>query len=103
MKNIFTLTTLLLFLTGCTHFPFVYRPNIQQGNVISTEALKDIKPGLSAEQVRYIMGSPLLTNVLDTQHWNYVYTYKNGKTNKFESKRVIIHFVDGVVKDFDVS
>jgi len=90
---------LLMVMTGCTKFPFLYRPDIQQGNLISAEAVKQLKPGMPADQVRYLMGNPVAINVFEPQRWDYVYTYQPGH-GTMPSKRVVVHFEGEVVKDY---
>src|SRR4051812_46517976 len=40
-----------------------YRPDIQQGNFVSQEMLAQIKPGQTRDQVKFLLGTPLLTDV----------------------------------------
>lgn len=99
MRAILTTIVFLMVMTGCTKFPFLYRPDIQQGNLISANAVKQLKPGMPADQVRYLMGTPVLTNTFDTDRWDYVYSYQPGSGN-MQSKRVVVHFENGVVKNY---
>lgn len=99
MRTLLTAMVALMVMTGCTKFPFLYRPDIQQGNLISADAVKQLKPGMPADQVRYLMGNPVLTNVFEPQRWDYVYTYQPGH-GTMQSKRVVVHFENEVVKDY---
>lgn len=50
---------------------------IQQGNVITQEMVDQLEPGMSSEQVSYIMGSPVTRSTFSPEgRWDYVYTYK---------------------------
>jgi outer membrane protein assembly factor BamE len=72
-----------------------YRPDIQQGNVIIESALNQLKPGMSQEQVRFILGSPLLLDPFHADRWDYVYRYQTGK-GQVENSRITIVFKDGI-------
>ena len=47
---------------------------IQQGNIITQAMVDQLKPGITREQVAYIMGEPVLRNTFDDDRWDYVYT-----------------------------
>ncbi|MET0384142.1 MAG: outer membrane protein assembly factor BamE, partial [Burkholderiaceae bacterium] len=77
-----------LALAGCSNFSqpasikgFVawiapYRADIVQGNVVTTEQIGQVKPGMSRVQVREILGSPLISDPFHAQRWDYVFTLK---------------------------
>lgn len=91
-----SLLTLSLALTACTQngwYPFLYKPDVQQGNVYGSEMLSQLQLGMTSDQVRYIMGDPVLRNVFDTQHWNYIYYLLPGKGETKET-RVTLTFVN---------
>ena len=50
-----------------------YRMVIQQGNFISQEMVAQLKPGMSKEQVRFILGTPLVTDIFHADRWDYVF------------------------------
>jgi outer membrane protein assembly factor BamE len=53
-----------------------YKMDVVQGNFVSKEQAAAIKPGMSREQVRGILGTPLLTSVFHANRWDYVFTFK---------------------------
>ena len=60
------LAAFALFMTGCAYKPsFIneYKIDVQQGNVLTQDMVAQLKPGQTREQVRFILGSPLLTDV----------------------------------------
>jgi outer membrane protein assembly factor BamE len=85
---------LSLLLTGCIH---MYRFNIQQGNVITPDMLAQLKTGMTEQQVQYLMGTPVLTDPLNPNRWDYVYTYKPGNGTMSE-KRVTLYFANGALQ-----
>jgi outer membrane protein assembly factor BamE len=77
MKKLLILIALLLPLSGCSYF-HVHKMDIEQGNVLTAEAVNRVHIGMTTEQVKDILGTPVLINVFDTNRKDYVYTYKPG-------------------------
>jgi outer membrane protein assembly factor BamE len=50
-----------------------YRADILQGNVVTREQAQALKPGQSREQVRQILGAPLLADPFHANRWDYVF------------------------------
>jgi outer membrane protein assembly factor BamE len=71
-----------------------YKIDIQQGNFISQDLVAQLKPGMSKDQVRLALGTPLLTDVFHADRWDYVY-WREAPDGKRESRRVAIFFADG--------
>lgn len=67
---------LALGLTGCFIRP--YKFTLYQGNDIQAEQVSQIQVGMSKEQVRYLLGTPLLQDVFHAERWDYVYLEKPG-------------------------
>ena len=68
---------LLVVLVGCGKpfwLPEAHKIDIQQGNLISAEQLDQLRTGMSRQEVRALLGDPVLSNSLDTQRWDYLYT-----------------------------
>jgi outer membrane protein assembly factor BamE len=53
-----------------------YQPQVVQGNFISREQVATLQPGLSRQQVRDALGTPLLTSVFHADRWDYVFTLR---------------------------
>lgn len=84
-----------LWLTGCSNVPRIvteYRIDIQQGNVLTQDMVSQLKPGQTRDQVRFILGTPLLTDVFHDRRWDYAYRYQNGRTNAVESRQFSVFF-----------
>lgn len=95
----------ILYLSGCradgSHWLTPYRADVVQGNFISQEQAAVIQPGMSPVQVKAILGTPLLTGLLDDTRWDYAFSIK--KRGQVEQKyRVTVFFADGVVSSLDV-
>lgn len=53
-----------------------YKVEVVQGNFVSREQVEALQPGMSREQVRAILGTPLVTSVFHADRWDYVFTLK---------------------------
>lgn len=70
-----------LLLVACSSKPsFIneYKIDIQQGNVLSQEAVAQLKPGQTRDQVRFLLGTPMIADIFHQQRWDYIYQYKSG-------------------------
>lgn len=68
-----------------------YRMVIQQGNFISQEMVSQLKPGMSKEQVRYILGTPLVTDIFHADRWDYVF-FREAADGKREQRNLSVVF-----------
>ncbi|OCG03029.1 outer membrane protein assembly factor BamE [Gilliamella sp. wkB112] len=63
-----------VLLSGCSIVDrWVYRPDINQGNYVTTEAIDMLQVGQTKDQVVFIMGSPMLTSAFGDNVWYYVF------------------------------
>lgn len=73
--------------------PIVYRQDIQQGNVVTQEAVDRLEPGMSKRQVRFLLGAPLLVDVFHDNRWDYIYRMTEGWSDT-EQQHLILYFED---------
>lgn len=89
--KILTLLVLQL-LAGCSSVPsLVYKIEIQQGNVITQEMVDKLKPGMTRSQVRFALGSPMISDVFHDNRWDYVYRLEQ-KGNLVEQRQLTVFF-----------
>jgi outer membrane protein assembly factor BamE len=77
-----------------------YRPDIQQGNFISQEAFSQLQVGQTREQVRFLLGTPLLTDIFHADRWDYAFYLARGN-GELTTSRVTVHFKDNKVAKID--
>lgn len=85
-----------LFLAGCGSnigFPGVYRIDVEQGNIITSEMVEQLQQGMTRRQVRFILGTPLIEDTFHNDRWDYRYTLRNG-TNTLEENMLTVYFED---------
>ena len=72
-----------------------YRINIVQGNFVSREAAAQLKEGMTRDQVKFLLGTPLLTDVFHADRWDYVFSFRRGSTPVVQERRFTVFFQDG--------
>ena len=86
---------LALALGGCSTVPRIvneYKIDVQQGNVLTQDMVAQLKPGQTKDQVRFILGSPVLSDMFHGNRWDYVYRLKKGATGEVESRKFSVFF-----------
>ena len=88
------LLVLSLLVTACSpSLPSIkpYKMPIQQGNLVSSKMMMQLKPGMTKTQVRFVMGTPLINDSFHKDQWDYFYQMeKDGAI--IEKRRVILMF-----------
>jgi outer membrane protein assembly factor BamE len=71
-----------------------YRIEIQQGNFVSQEMVSQLKPGMTREQVRFVLGTPLVADIFHADRWDYPY-YRDVPGKPREQRKFSVFFEDG--------
>ncbi len=95
-----------LTLSACSSW--VYRYDVSQGNYLEQKSIDKLQVGMTKEQVKFILGSPVVVDAFNNDTWNYVYKLKSGRNKDFDiKKQFIINFAnDKLVSasgDFELS
>ena len=91
---------LLPLFTACANAPDItsrltpYRIDVRQGNFVTPEMAAQLKPGQTKDQVRFILGTAMLTDVFHADRWDYVYYFKPGH-GEAQEKRLAVFFAGG--------
>lgn len=79
-----------------------YKIDVQQGNVLGQDMVAQLKPGQTREQVRFLLGTPLIADMFHQNRWDYVYRFQSGKSGEVESRRFAVFFdADGRLERVD--
>ena len=94
-----------LSLSACSSW--VYRIDIPQGNYLEQKDIDKLQIEMTKEQVKYVLGSPVVIDSFDQDTWHYVYRFKSGRSTKYNAKKkFIIKFKDNKLVsaegDFDL-
>jgi outer membrane protein assembly factor BamE len=96
MRNVLLLAALAVLLSGCIS---VYKLEIQQGNVVTQEMIDKLKPGMTRSQVRYVMGTPLVTDPFHPDRWDYYYYLRRSEDKVGESRHLTVIFKNDVLAE----
>ncbi len=80
--------------SGC-----VYRQTIAQGNLIEQEDLDQVEIGMTRNQIRFLLGTPMIDDPFHRDRWDYVYYLKIGRKDAGFKRWVSIFFVDDRVSE----
>lgn len=98
IKKSIVLATLLLATalgsSGC-----VYRLNVQQGNLVDQAKVDQVEIGMTRNQVRFLLGTPLVDDAFNRNRWDYLYYVKPGRKPAIEQHWITVYFDENVVTD----
>lgn len=77
-----------------------YRISIQQGNFVSEEMVAQLKPGMTQDQVRFVLGTPLLSDLFHADRWDYPFRLQKGN-GELTTSRVTVFFKNQLLDHFD--
>ena len=106
---IVTLVVAATLSAGCIK---VYKLDTQQGNVVTQEMVDKLKPGMTRSQVRFVLGTPLITDPFHRNRWDYFYSFAEARGKTRQTRRLTILFRDNklvgvqgdlVTKDVDTA
>jgi outer membrane protein assembly factor BamE len=80
--------------SGC-----VYRQTIAQGNLIEQEDLDQVEVGMTRNQVRFLLGTPMIDDPFHQERWDYIYFLKVGRKDATFKRWVSVFFEDGLVRE----
>ncbi|HEJ7115976.1 TPA: outer membrane protein assembly factor BamE [Serratia marcescens] len=100
-KTLTAATVVLVMLTaGCSTFEkVVYRPDINQGNYLTSTDVAKIQKGMTQQQVAYTLGTPMLQDPFGTQTWFYVFRQQPGHEDITQQTLTLTFDSAGVLTD----
>ena len=101
-RRLIAIVAIASALSACKNVPMLpgispYRIDIQQGNVVTQDMIDKLKPGMTKQQVRFVMGSPPIVDPFHKDRWDYVY-YLNKGGRVIEHRRLVLRFDGEVLK-----
>ncbi|MEO7399982.1 MAG: outer membrane protein assembly factor BamE [Polaromonas sp.] len=76
-----------------------YKVDVIQGNFISKEQVEQLRPGLSRDDVKALLGTPLMASLFHADRWDYVFTMKRQGVEP-QSFKYSVHFKDNLLERF---
>jgi len=88
---------------ACSYIPTIpgttpYKMEIQQGNFVTQDMISRLKPGMTREQVRFVLGTPLVTDLFHADRWDYIYAREPMGGGRMEQRRFALFFEDAKLK-----
>jgi outer membrane protein assembly factor BamE len=102
LRALAAIAALFLVSCGSARLPMPdiapYHIEIQQGNFVSQEMVSQLKPGMSKDQVRFVLGTPLITDSFHADRWDYVFRRQRANSRELEHRKIAVIFEDGKLK-----
>jgi len=94
---------LAICVAGCDVAPKLtpYRIEIQQGNYVTQDMVARLTPGLTRDQVRFVLGTPLVSDIFHDERWDYVFMRQRANSPEIEYGRIAVFFEGGKLKRVD--
>jgi outer membrane protein assembly factor BamE len=88
------LMTTLPFAGGC-----VYQASLSQGNLLKQADLDQVKVGMTRNQVRFLLGTPMIDDPFHEERWDYIYYLRVGRDKATFKRWVSIYFDGDTVRE----
>ena len=76
-------------LTACIR---PYQPDIQQGNILNNNRLKELRAGMSKQEVLFILGTPMVIDPFNENRWDYYYSKRNSMSKETSTRLITAIF-----------
>ncbi|MCH7981980.1 MAG: outer membrane protein assembly factor BamE [Proteobacteria bacterium] len=70
---------------------------MSQGNLIKQEDLDQVEIGMTHNQVRFLLGTPMINDPFHVDRWDYVYYLRIGREDAGFKRWVTVLFEEGEV------
>lgn len=80
--------------SGC-----VYRQTIAQGNLVEQEDLDQVEVGMTRNQVRFLLGTPMIDDPFHKDRWDYIYYLKIAREDATFKRWISIYFENDLVSE----
>jgi len=77
----------------------VYQATLSQGNLIKQEDLDQVEVGMTRNQVRFLLGTPMIDDPFHENRWDYVYFLRIKRQDPSFKRWVSIYFVNDIVSE----
>jgi outer membrane protein assembly factor BamE len=77
-----------------------YKVEVVQGNFVSREQVEALQKGMTTEQVRNVLGTPLVTSLFHGERWDYVFTLRRQGVAP-QQRRLTVYFANGALDRFE--
>lgn len=96
-----------MLLTGCSSvtdgipgYLKPYRPDVQQGNIVTSEMVDSLRVGMTVNQVIFLLGTPMLQSVFHRNEFDYIYYFNPRFGSPATRKLTVVFNAEGRVASF---
>ena len=90
--KVITLLLSILLLSSCS-IPRIFQVVISQGNLVDQEMLDKLEIGMTESQVKFVMGTPLISDTFHPNRWDYFTSVTQGE-NSYTNQKITLYFKD---------
>ena len=90
--KVITLLLSVLLLSSCS-IPRIFQVVISQGNLVDQEMLDKLEIGMTESQVKFVMGTPLISDTFYPNRWDYFTSVRQGE-NSYTNQKITLYFKD---------
>ncbi|MEC9375059.1 MAG: outer membrane protein assembly factor BamE [Pseudomonadota bacterium] len=76
----------------------VYQADISQGNKLEDKNIEAVTIGMTRNQVRFLLGTPITLDPFHSNRWDYIYYFQKGRSANPERRWVIVWFDENKVR-----
>jgi outer membrane protein assembly factor BamE len=102
MRGTLIAAAMMTVLAGCSTYDSItqrfaqhitpFRITIVQGNFVSQEAANQMKVGMTRDEVKALLGTPLLADMFHADRWDYIFYFKRGSTSVVQQRDFTVTF-----------
>ena len=92
IKNKLSILIISLLLSNCS-IPRIFQVVISQGNLVDQEMLDKLEIGMTESQVKFVMGTPLISDTFYPDRWDYFTSVTQGD-NTYTNQKITLYFED---------
>ena len=90
--KVITFLLSILLLSSCS-IPRIFQVVISQGNLVDQEMLDKLEIGMTESQVKFVMGTPLISDTFYPNRWDYFTSVTQGE-NSYTNQKITLYFKD---------
>lgn len=75
-----------------------YRMEVQQGNFLTQDKVSQLRAGLTRDQVKFLLGTPLVSDVFHADRWDYVFLRQKANFGGSEQRRLTLFFDEDILR-----
>ena len=91
LKSLLVAAFCMTLISGCIK---PYQPDIQQGNILNNSDLRELRYGMSKQEVLFILGTQMVIDPFNEQRWDYFYSKRDQQKKETEKRVITAIFTD---------